>query len=338
MMPVLITGANSSVVRAIAVQPVVFLMQAITLRESVTWLARRPVRGMRWLLPGVVLAIVAAITVRTYFQRWPNERDVRVAYHTTLIESARYLDAQLDGGTVTISSIYPGFFHDPYSFDFASHRNDLDARWFDGRYALVFPEVDEAYAVFPALAPLDAALNPFFATQSQLLDRVTLRADDVNPWFEVHRWRPRDAKGRLALTSATDVGHVVAFQGHQLLTPVVAPGDTVAVLTFWRVLDVSVAPDHQELVIFTHMLDAARQVVGQQDRLDVPAWNWSPGDFFIQLHRFSTPAGLVDGFYDLEVGVYERIEGYPRLRVYSVEDTSPLTDSIQLPPVEVRTP
>jgi 4-amino-4-deoxy-L-arabinose transferase-like glycosyltransferase len=339
--PVYVTGANSVVVRAVAVQPTVFVLQALALRQLMRWLNHEPIRIAGHLSSGLIMLIVAIITVQAYFADWPNQRDVRVAYHTTLVEIARHLDAQSEGGTAVISSIYPDFPHDPYSFDLTSHRDDLAVRWFDGRSTLIFPDVDEAYAVFPALAPLDAALEPFFEPYAQLLDRVTLRADDLNPWFEVYRWRPRAAVERLPLTESVDVGHILTFAGHQLRTPTTTPGGTIELLTFWQV---SPAPGPQspvpspQFVFFTHVLDPANQIVGQQDRLDAPAWNWSPGDLIVQLHRFSVDAGLAAGLYPLEVGVYLRAEGYPRLPVYGTPGAPAVADHILLPPVEVIAP
>ncbi len=357
MAPVYVTGANSSVVRAVAIQPVVYLMQALALRKLLQRCNRGALRLACYALSGMALLIIAMIAFQAYFVRWPDQRDVRVAYHTTLVEIARYLDAQPEGGTgsppavapsgargsaaewtAAISSIYPGFFHDPYSFDLTSHREDLAVRWFDGRSALVFPDVDQAWAVFPALAPLGATLTPLFAPYAGSLERVTLRADDLNPWFEVYRWRPRAAVDHLPLTPPVDVGHVVAFVGYQLGTASVAPGGTVELLTFWRVLDVASIDKEQELVFFTHVLDGNQQVVGQQDRLDVPAWNWSPGDGLVQLHRFALQSDLPDGLYPLEIGVYTRAPDYPRLPVYTPGKASGTSDRILLPPLEVRAP
>jgi len=105
MTPVLITGANSSVIRAVAAQPPVFLLQALALRELVVRLTHPRLRVARYLLPAALLLVIALISLHDYFDRWPNERDVRVAYHTTLVEIARYLDAQPETGTATISSI-----------------------------------------------------------------------------------------------------------------------------------------------------------------------------------------------------------------------------------------
>jgi hypothetical protein len=238
-----------------------------------------------------------------------------------------------------ISSIYPGYYHDPYSFDLVSHRRDLQARWFDGRSALLIPDAEEAVAVFPALAPLDPALAPLFDPYAQQLDRVSLRPDDLNPWFELYRWRPRAALDGLSLTTPVDVGHIVAFVGYRLSTPDLPSGGTVELLTFWRVLDPApVSAPHAELVLFTHVLDGAGQVVGQQDRLDAPAWNWAAGDLVIQLHRFALQSGLPDGSYPLEIGAYTRAEGYPRLAVYDSATGSPVGDAIPLPPVQVRSP
>jgi len=94
MTPVLVTGANSSVIRAVAAQPPVFLLQALALRELVVRLTHPRLRVARYLLPAALLLVIALVSLRAYFDRWPNERDVRVAYHTTLVEIARYLDAQ----------------------------------------------------------------------------------------------------------------------------------------------------------------------------------------------------------------------------------------------------
>ena len=54
---------------------------------------------------------------------------------------------------------------------------------------------------------------------------------------------------RLPLVRPIDVGHVVDFVGHQLLTPVVPPGGTVELLTFWRVPGTSPEVAEQDLVV-----------------------------------------------------------------------------------------
>ncbi len=350
--PVYITGANSSVLRAVAVQPAVAVLQALGLEALVRHLYRYFKRYLARRLPALVaglvvvlsLGLMTVITVQTYFDRWPNQRDVRVAYRTALVESARYLDQQSEGGTAVVSSIYPGALHDPLTFDFSAQRDDLETRWCDARFGLILPDVPQAWAVFSALAPLDAALTPFFVPAAQLTARVTLRPDDLDPWFEVYRWRPRAVAERLPLKAPLDVGHVLDFVGHQLLTPSVPPGGTVELLTFWRVPEgggtdqAATGIRGAPLVLFTHVLDDAGQIVGQQDRLDVPAWTWAPGDRLVQLHRFPLDADLPRGNYALHIGVYRQTEGYPRLTVYDPDAPGGTADHIVLSALKVTMP
>jgi hypothetical protein len=219
-----------------------------------------------------------------------------------------------------------------------SHRSDLSVRWFDGRSALVFPPSETAYALFSSIASLDPTLASFFEPYAELLERRHLKSDDLDPWFEIYRWHPSLAISTFPSSQPVDLGHVIEFLGHRLKTPAVAPGGTMELLTFWRVREeLSISP-HRELVLFTHVLDSQNQIVGQEDRLDVPAWNWSSGDHFVQLHRFRLDTDLADGFYPIEIGFYSRTRDYPRLPVYATDQVSPIADHILLPPVEVISP
>lgn len=342
--PVYITGADASVLRAVAVQPVVHLLQALALYELLKRVRDFPLPA-RLLSTAFLIALVTLVvsaTVSAYFSRWPSERDVRVAYHTTLVEMARYLDTQQENDpekdVAVISSMYPGYLHDPSSFEMTSQRSDLSVRWFDGRSALVFPPAETAYALFSSMASLDPALASLFEPYAELLERRHLKSDDLDPWFEIYRWRPSLATSAFPASQPVDLGHLIEFLGHRLETPAVAPGGTVELLTFWRVRDDAAISPQQELVLFTHVLDSQNQIVGQQDRLDVPAWNWSSGDQFAQLHRFSLDADLAKGFYPIEIGFYSRSEDHPRLPVYATNQVSPIADHILLPPIEVLSP
>jgi len=78
----------------------------------------------------MLVTITGILSFRDYVVTWANARDVRVAYHTTLFEIARYLDSQPVSGTAAISSIYPGRFHDPYTMGMTLRRRDVSLRWF----------------------------------------------------------------------------------------------------------------------------------------------------------------------------------------------------------------
>ena len=141
-----------------------------------------------------------------------------------------------------------------------------------------------------------------------------------------------------AIDSLPSTGGVVELLAYELPTPAVAPGGMVTLLTLWRILDPEalgpVPPQRfgRAAAIFVHLLDAAGNVVGQEDRLDAPAWNWHAGDAFVQLHRFQIDPGVPSGLYRLEVGIYTH-EDLTRLPV--LVNGIVVDDRILLSPVEV---
>ena len=357
--PALVTGPDATVLRSIAAQPAVCVIAALALATIVRFLYERVGKWGRSMGIAGVVVLVAGTGLRTardYFTVWGEHRDVRVAYHHTLVQEVRYLDAQSEGGTVAFSSIYPGRFHDSYTVEIALRRDDLSIRWFDGRSALVFPVGGEARVVVPSIAPLDGVLESILNAHASHLHTENLRPDDLIPRFDVYRfdaagalaailpamegppiyWCPSDwfsADDPLAdyepLSPPVNFGSAVELVGYDLRTPAVGAGEEVELLTLWRVR----TPLDLEAVTFTHLLDDGGQVVGQMDRLDVPSWHWQSGDAFVQLHRFPVDAEATPGLYHLEVGIYTR-EDLARLPV-SVDGTA-LDDRVLLSPVEIR--
>jgi hypothetical protein len=88
----------------------------------------------------------------------------------------------------------------------------------------------------------------------------------------------------------------------------------------------------EDLVVFTHALDESRSIVGQEDRLDAPAWDWQPGDVIVQIHRFALPADLSPGTITLNVGVYRRSDG---LRLPVAVDGNAAGDHVLLQTLEI---
>jgi len=364
--PALVTGPDATVLRAITAQPVVFIIAAIGLMTVLRFFHQRAGRWGRVMLFGVVvgvLALTGARTVHAYFEVWAQHSDVRVAYHHALVEQAHYLDAQRQDGTVTLSSIYPGRFHDPYTMEVTLRRDDLSLRWFDGRYSLIFPAAGESRVVIPSIAPLDQALSPLFTPHASLVHTEHFRPDDLVTRFDVYCFNAEDALAALMpnmgvapvfwsssetfpvgqprsayepLALPVNLGGIVDLVGYDLQTSTVEPGGEIVLLTAWRVRDAfRSAQDggfNAELIAFTHALDPDGAVVGQVDRLDVPSWHWQPGDAFVQLHRFPIESNLAPGLYPLEVGFYTR-EGFKRFPVTVDGDT--IDDRILLRPVEV---
>jgi 4-amino-4-deoxy-L-arabinose transferase-like glycosyltransferase len=346
--PSLITSATASSTRSIAALPVVFLFPALAVVTGARWAKARWGDWVAWALgAGFVLlvAITGAVAAYDYFVTWGESADVRAAYQHTLVETAKFLDTQTQGGVVAMSTLHPHASHDPYVFEMGLRRSDLTLRWFDVRRALLLPPEPTARLI----APSSASLDPYFADLPglRLRQRVTLRADDLDPFFVVYDWEPqvtlaalRERAGGAPSDPAPPVnlGDALQLQGYDLRTPAVAPGGTIELVTLWQVTDPQALrpqglPDaNAELVLFTHALNAAGAVVGQEDRLDAPAWDWQTGDVIAQIHRFPLQAELPPGPVMLEVGVYRRVD---LTRLPILTDGIVVADRVLLQTVEV---
>jgi len=370
--PALVTGPDATVLRSITAQPAIFIIAAVGLTTIVRFLHRHAEQWGRVATVVAVTALLLVTGVRTahaYFGVWAKHRDVRVAYHHALVEQAHYLDAQAEDGAVALSSIYPGRFHDPYTMEVTLRRDDLSMRWFDGRYALIFPAEGDGRVVVPTIAPLDEVLLPMFMPHASLIHTERFRPDDLITRFDVYRFDADEALAALLPTvtgagespvfwSASDtfpvghpqstyepldlpvnVGGFVDLVGYDLRTPAVAAGGEIVLLTVWHVRDgirqAQDGPLASELVAFTHALGPDGSVFGQMDRLDVPSWHWQSGDAFVQLHRFPLDDDLSLDRLSLEVGFYTREEGQ---RLPITVGGAAIDDRILLRPLEVTSP
>ena len=356
--PALVTGPDATALRSITAQPAVFMTAGVGLTTAVRFLLRRVGYWGRVATAGalaVLFVLTGVDTVDAYFNVWAQHRDVRVAYHHALVEQARYLEGSPQGGTVSISSIYPGRYHDPYTMEMSLRRDDLSLRWFDGRYALTFPSSGEGRVIIPSAAPLDPALAPLMMSHGSRLHSERFRGDDLVTGFDVYRFdseqaladvlrsvRDNPAAWSISTTFPEDapttvyqtldlpaaLDGMVSLLGYNLRTPTIECGGEIELLTVWQVHE-NVVP---EMVAFVHLLGADGQIIGQLDRLDVPSWHWEPGDAFVQLHRFPVDADVRAGVYPLSVGLYQR-EDSRRLPIM-MEDVV-VGDRILLRPVEV---
>ncbi len=349
--PSLMTGIVASGTRAVAIQPVLYLFPAQAILALARWLqdlfhrqgmtAHRP-QGLAWylgILIGAFAVVLGGFSFRDYFAVWANARDVRVAYHTTLFEIARYLDRQPTGGMVAISSIYPGRFHDPYSMAMTLHRHDVSLRWFDGRNALALPPAGSKLIV-QAISPVDPALAGLVSSGAHQTDSRLLRPDDLNPRFDVFDWSGVQDGSFRKPDGPTNFGHTLDLVGYSINTGQREAGDELIVVTLWRVRSAT-DPD-QETVLFTHLLKTTEgPVLAQQDMIGYPSWQWQPGDEFAQVHRFIIPPGTPPGSYPLEVGAYTRgipsavQPNPPTLRLAVYDGNKVTSDRVLLPPVTV---
>jgi hypothetical protein len=340
--PSLITGATASFTRSIAVLPVAFIFPALAAVEGVRWIAAR---WGEWAGRATGIALVATIVIigvlsaHAYLATWGEFPDVRAAYMLPLAEVARYLNGAPEGQTVGVSTFLPHAPHDPYAFDMSLRRDDLSLRWFDARRAIVIPEERcGSLVVLAGVAP-----DPYFADLPglRLRERVALREDDLAAYYDVYDWEPERmlaALDKRARGASADLGGALELVGYDLGASQSAPGGTIEVVTLWRVHDPEpLRPQNlsnvdEDLVMFTHALDENGRIVGQEDRLDAPAWDWRAGDVIVQIHRFALLADLSPGTITLNVGVYRRSDG---LRLPVAMDGNTAGDHVLLQTLEI---
>jgi hypothetical protein len=82
----------------------------------------------------------------------------------------------------------------------------------------------------------------------------------------------------------------------------VRAGENLDLLTVWQIA--GQLPSDRDAVMFAQLLDSDARVIVQQDRLDVPSWNWQVGDRFAQLFHLALPGDMAGGSYRVVVGVY----------------------------------
>ncbi len=321
--PSLVTGEWTSTLHSMAGQTPLLALPALGAVEVGRWIKMR--FGPRWVTAfgaacALWLVVIAASTGHDYFVRWGQARETRAAYFANLAAITDYLNRTPHSGAVALSSPFPDLPLDPFIAEMRLRRRDLALRWFTAPRALVFPNSAKSLLIVPPNSPLDPGLAG--RLDLRRIERIHLRPDDVDPYFDVYEWNPQTALARFKSSQPVTAGNqsrtlpvnlgAVELVGYELPVQPIKPGGTLALLTAWRVLDPAAlgplpATDYgRAAVVFAHLLDDKNAVIGQEDRLDAPAWNWQAGDGLLQVLQFPIPPTAQPGAYQLEIGAYNR--------------------------------
>jgi len=353
--PSLVLGEWTSTLHSKGAEAAILLLPAVCAVAVGAYIQRR--LGLRlaklFAVACVIwLVVVAVSTWRDYFQRWGQAPETRAAYFHNLAVITDYVDRLPIDTVVALSSPFPYLPLDPFIANMRIQRDDLVLGWFDGRRALLFPPAEKSVLILPTNTPLDSELVDWVSGSSA--ERIMVHPEDIDPYFDVIQLRPdevwdtvttqlagQSVAAPAALALPVNLGDAVELTGYELKQPAVSPGETVTLITAWRVVDpAALGPDLPQhygrgAKIFVHLLNATGQLVGQEDRLDVPAWNWRPGDRFVQVHRITLDPALTPGPYALAIGIYTRPD---QARLTVLNGDEPVGDHIVLQPVEVRAP
>jgi 4-amino-4-deoxy-L-arabinose transferase-like glycosyltransferase len=323
MAPVLVTGPGLSVTQAIGALPVLYVFPALAMAAGWHGLTRLTADRRRSAAGGLLIAVtvfalLAAQTARDYFGRWANEPDVRVQYEATMVAALRYLDEH-GRGAAAVSTITPGRYHTPAVALLTLHNPDVRPRWFDGRESLLLPGQSRSLLLIPGFTPIPAALQPFL-DGATLIDQLPMRPDDLDRPVEIYEL---SGESGAALSGMESAGLPVRFEdhiellGYDLSATAARPGDTLTLVTAWRLLQP--LPDAS---LFAHVIGPG-EPLAVADSLGAPGEAWIAGDVLYQLHTLTLPRHIVAGEYPLAVGVYTRADGR-RLVASTDQDMVPL--------------
>jgi hypothetical protein len=101
-----------------------------------------------------------------------------------------------------------------------------------------------------------------------------------------------------------NLGDQVAFLGYDLEQTEIAPGETLHLVLYWRALSTM----DTSYTVFTHLLDSANQIRGQQDNPPMngtyPTTLWAPGEVVADAYALQVDADAQPGTHAIEVGLY----------------------------------
>ncbi len=334
--PSVVTAAPPSSVRSILGLAVVFVFPALGLAEAGRWVKRTinttnkahdrhtPSRISRLLFPAICAVALAPglfLTVRDYFLLWPRGDVVRFFYQTDLTAVAHRIDELTTDTPIAVAGLSVHALDLP-TLDLSSRRDVSDIRLCDTRETLVLPSGQDIHLFIPQIVPIDSDLQERLLMWGATVEQGTppeYSGYRLHDHSILHRYS-QQLERRVSLPDGTLVTMPVSFGGHltflgyEWLHPASTGGDTLTLLTYWRVEE----PPSNPHKIFIHLTGESDIPVAQHDGLGSPPQGWSPGDVIIQKHTVALPANLPSGRYRLQMGVYDALTN-TRLPVLSAD-------------------
>jgi 4-amino-4-deoxy-L-arabinose transferase-like glycosyltransferase len=285
---------------------------------------------------------VAAITVITIvllnvtlFQQWNTTPAVEEAYRARLGRLATYLDRVNDDLTTSICTLNlrgENGISDPVLMSLMLHRRTTNLRFSDCTRGLVLTRGGSAQRFAFAQPEAMNAVSPFLRGWLQKAQPVQAEGLPAGTVLKLNveqeladtggqlamrrvRWAPESDKSTISLPIR--MGGYLTFEGYTFPSGTTYnPGDTVTLITYWRVD----GPQDADLRTFVHILrNPNTEPVAQNDVLSVDASFLGDRDVFIQILDVPLPASFPPGDYFVSVGAY-RESTQTRLPIYDSND------------------
>ena len=351
LVPTIIFNAHFPFTRLSAAQPVAFTLIGIGGDGLIT--AVRKIRSGRTVTIGLAMAFSLLFifsvtnTIQDMFGAWPVAAETRSVYNAELRQISRWL--QTNPGPIAQCTLWIEFPWDPQYHQSIAHEAGQyfgypydQSRWHDCRYSLVIPAGGQFVYAHSDLEPLEnflgRGLKKPWLENAQLIDgvpgalvvdaRSALQTKQAE-WDQLTVTWPPEASITATAHLPIDFNHAVELIGYQIKPQQMKPGDSVRVITYWRVT----GELPSDLIAFTHLYRTPTEVMAQQDQLDVAGPSLQPGDVFMQSHEFVVvPPDTPGGTYPIGIGLYRKDTG-ERWPIYSGDQR--VADRIFLSSVQV---
>jgi 4-amino-4-deoxy-L-arabinose transferase-like glycosyltransferase len=293
--PNAILEANSSFLRAAGAMVPIYLLTAVSLDHTLTYLTNRwPQTARIW---PFVLTLGFGLTLlntwQQYFVRWVNNPLVREIYQADLAAMGRYLNENPPPANTRVYIGHPRAY-DAAPRDFAYHTRQ-PVSWF-------IPANGVAWGSQPAwyLLPADESAPPILA---EIAVVTPITYDDGAPAFvryDTTIWgiEPATAANASFANGPQLVGYTLPdelFRGDEL----------TAVLHFQIPNPAPNLPNRLSYVR-TQLLDDSGNVWGERsDLLTYPQASWQAGDRFVQTAVLPIPDGMPPGQMQLRVDLHD---------------------------------
>jgi 4-amino-4-deoxy-L-arabinose transferase-like glycosyltransferase len=206
-------------------------------------------------------------------------------------------------------------------------RNDLRLVYFDCQQTWVMPgNSASGWVVVPfALAHDPAAFALSWLSHGRLIVEQR-QSFDLPPHSIIEFQTPalNSQNGMRALAAPTTIGDTAELLGYALDRATVRRGQSVELLTFWRVI----GRPPGNLSVMAHLRAADGRTIAIGDGLGFTAEQWQAGDVFVQRHHLSIPLDALPGPVTAQTGLYS-LDNLQRLSVSQngsiIGDSLPLT-------------
>ncbi len=279
--------------------PVVFILPAQALVVAGSWLAGRSRPALGVALTAALLLASGIWTFRDYFLAYPIHREVPATFMVATSQKGIELRRIAQTGDTYVAPVL-------MSQSVVAFRClDSPLTTLELRDGLV--RRDGASATY-VLDPVEAdVIDAFQLRWGAWMTREDLLFTDGGSLLAVFQLpattgiapqRPQTAR----------FGELIDFLGYSL-DESAATGDSPTVTLFWRAL----GPLPADYTTFVHLLDAAGNSVGQQDKPPLggtyPTSRWRPGDMIIDRFEPVIEAGTIPGSFSIWIGWYDLESG-----------------------------